>query len=548
MKSSKVQIDMYQVEQFAVFGFNSNNQYVQDSDIFVKINYSILTGALLCLQCDIVVKHSELQFIAKGLQLSALIMKSKDILQLDKVNISYRFSSNSSSGIINQIFYSMHTYVIDNLILTGFNDIISSYNGYFSSIVDADVTISLNNVQICVDSIVNRVGQVLKQVNITALEYFQCTSICPNNTFVTYGICQEQIKFSILLANNTVICDHPFEYDDQSNICICKNGYYLNITICVNIINQFSHIMTNITSLELKLQSQYPNIELLFQKLEHEISNNITDLKTVMGTNFDQVDTALAGLKLDVVSANTSVNTLNSTMNIKFANMTSLINDNQLNIKNNFTQALTQIADLKTVMGTNFDQVDTALAGLKLDVVSANTSVNTLNSTMNIKFANMTSLINDNQLNIKNNFTQALTQIADLKTVMGTNFDQVDTALAGLKLDVVSANTSVNTLNSTMNIKFRKHDFSYKRQLIKYQKQLYISSNPNCRFENCYGNQLRLSRHCARWTQAGCSQRQYFGQHSQLHHEHKIRKHDFHKRQLIKYQNNFTQALTQIQI
>ncbi|CAL5983931.1 Hypothetical_protein [Hexamita inflata] len=166
-----------------------------------------------------------------------------------------------------------------------------------------------------------------------------------------------------------------------------------------------------------------------------------------MGTNFDQVDTALAGLKLDVVSANTSVNTLNSTMNIKFTNMTSLINDNQLNIKNNFTQALTQIADLKTVMGTNFDQVDTALAGLKLDVVSANTSVNTLNSTMNIKFTNMTSLINDNQLNIKNNFTQINLKIDSINTVLGdfksvtlSNFSQIS--------------NHINTLNTKMNSQF----------------------------------------------------------------------------------------------
>ncbi|CAL6113949.1 Hypothetical_protein [Hexamita inflata] len=243
MKSTKMQLNMYQVNQFAVFGFNSNNQILEESEIFVQINYSILTGALLCLECDIVIKNSELQFIAKGLQLSGLILKSKDVIQIENVNISYRFSCNSSSGIVNQISNYIRTFSINNVILIGYNDIVSSLNGYLSSKVDVDINIQINIMNICVDTVTQRIGQTSNLVNVSSIEQYTCSYVCNNNKFVTYGLCQEMVQFSVLLSNNTVICDHPFEYDTFANTCVCKYGFYLNISVCVHVISEFSEIV-----------------------------------------------------------------------------------------------------------------------------------------------------------------------------------------------------------------------------------------------------------------------------------------------------------------
>ncbi|CAL5978854.1 Hypothetical_protein [Hexamita inflata] len=410
MKSSKVKLNMYQVNQFAVFGFNSNYQTVEESVIYVRINYSILTGALLCLQCDIFIKQSELQFIANGLQLSALILKSKDIIQIENVTVSYRFSCNSSSGIANQIMYDVKIFQISNLILTGYNDIVSSLNGYFSSKVDVDVSIQLNTMKVCVDIVTQRVGQTLNIVKLSSVELLQCTQVCNENLYVMYGLCQEIVSFSTLLSNNTVICEYPFEYDSVSNSCVCSYGYYLNVTVCVHIISQLSLITTNMLLYDSNIQLQIINsqIELnsTIYNFELEIQANISNLsELVLGSYADLKQNIITTNELitDItqqfrfvldqnIATQTTIDSLKSEISSNFSVITTLMNKYQQDVNNNLTVTTSKIINLNTVMQASFDQVITDVKNTNMNINNnfsqTNQNINSINAKMNAVVTN----------------------------------------------------------------------------------------------------------------------------------------------------------------
>ncbi|CAL6006404.1 Growth_factor receptor cysteine-rich domain superfamily [Hexamita inflata] len=436
MKSSKIQLNLYQVNQFAVFGFNSNSQILEESEIFVKINYSILTGALLCLECDIVIKHSELQFIASGLQLSALIMKSKDIIQIECVNISYRFSCNSSSGIVNQILYDIDIFSIINLTLTGYNDIESTLNGYLSSKVDVDINIQINIMYVCVDVDTQRTGQTLNFVNVSSSEFHTCTQVCSEDQYVTYGLCQNLLFLSTLLSNNTVICDHPFEYDYYSNTCVCKFGYYLNDTVCVHVISEFSQIVESVSLLDLKLEVAIQNTQIYMESLQLELQSNIQNISNLVHNSY-------MNLKLDMTNIN---QTLNENLNDLQTNMTQ-----QFKLSSD-SNAITQVIlnDFKSDTQNNFLLTKT--------------------------------LINDNQLNTKNNFTQTNSQISNLSAAIQNNFSQIITEVYNTNMNIknnfTQTNQKIDSVNTQINAVVTNSYFQTQIDLLKQQiSNISVSSN-----------------------------------------------------------------------
>ncbi|CAL5979133.1 BspA_family leucine-rich repeat surface protein [Hexamita inflata] len=495
---------MYQVNQFAVFGFNSNSQNIVDSHIFVKINYSILTGALICLECDIYIINSNLQFIASGLQISAIILKSNENIQLNRVNISFRFNCNYSSGIVNLINSQLNFFNIQQCIITGFNAD-NVLNGYLISKILVNTQVNINQLRVCVNENMQSVGIAEQSFNIIGEVIITCQKLCVNDKIVTFGICYENIQFATVLNNFTQICADPFTFDSLNNICVCQYGYYLNGSICVNVINELSKIFLNVSALDVKLHTeiQHTDLELknIFYNLEKEIQSNISNLSQFMFETYSDLkqDMSTTNLTLHktLKDLNTNVNlkfqicsdqnimiqsiingfktessTNFSALNTKLGIVNTLITDNHLNITKNLNQTQTQISDLKTTMGTNFDQVDTALVQLDADVASTNTSVHTLNLNVNTKLVTFNTLINDNQLNIKNNFTQTQTYISDIKTQMITNFDQVDTALIDVKTDISSSNTNLNSKFVNLNTLINDNQLNIQNNFTQAQSQI----------------------------------------------------------------------------
>ncbi|CAL5991947.1 Growth_factor receptor cysteine-rich domain superfamily [Hexamita inflata] len=248
-----------------------------------------------------------------------------------------------------------------------------------------------------------RVGIAEQSLYVIGAEIKTCQQVCSGEQIVTFGICYDIIQFATTLENFTQICADPFNFDSLNNICVCQYGYYLNSSVCVNVINEFSEILLNISALDVKLHTEIQQTDLelktIFYNLEKEIQTNISNLSQFVFETYSD-------LKEDINTTNTTLHDtlkdLNTNMDLKFK----LSSD-----QNIMTQSI--INGFKTETSVNF-------------------------SVVNTKLGNLNSLIIDNHLNVTKNFTQVLTQITDLKTNIGINFDEVDAALVGLKTNIAS--------------------------------------------------------------------------------------------------------------
>ncbi|CAL6045694.1 Hypothetical_protein [Hexamita inflata] len=458
---------MQQVSQFAVFGFNTLKQDIIDSDIFVTINYSILTGALICMQCDIDIQRSQLQFVAHGVQISALILKSIDFVLLLEVNISFRFQSNFSSGLINQVNQIITSFSIQKTVLTGYNYLISDSNGYICSKLFVDIQVEVFSFSVCIEN-TQQVGSSSFIATLTNPETISCTNICKTNYFVTYGLCQQQRKFSVLLQNSTVICEHPFVFNASTNSCECDFGFFLNVSYCVNVIQQFTMTQKDATNLETSLRSEISKTEIelkiAFIGLEQLIMNNISNLSAydriinnnVINTNntinnnvndmrtenINQFNTMTMQIENKHSQISADLTNVNTTLKNKLDVQTTLINDNQLNIKNNFTAQKDQITDLRSNLSSILNQVDQRIMNTSNDHKSYLISLNT---TLKNKLDLQTVLITDNQLNIKNNFTALKDQVADFRANLTSILSLVDQHVTNISNDHKADMTNVNS-------------------------------------------------------------------------------------------------------
>ncbi|CAL6040753.1 Hypothetical_protein [Hexamita inflata] len=389
-KQSDIQIEMFQVNQFAVFGFNSNGQEIVNSHIFVKINYSILTGALICLECDISVQNSSLQFIASGLQLSALIIKSIKQIELKQSNISYRFNCNYSSGIANQINSVLNTFNIDNVILTGYNND-NILNGYICSKLFVNTNINISVFSICVNNNMKQTGMSEFSLSITGVEIFTCESVCIDNKIVTYGICFDLIPFSTILDNHTQVCNLPLILDQINNICVCIEGYYFSVDRCVNIEQQFVDVDGNMSLLALTMQFEISQAVIT-------MNQQLSDVETKIYKQLDNIslnmDVNLKNIEYDIQSTNTSLHkTLNTNQDIINANF-GKVQTSQLAVKDQITQFKAEsiykvesvnqaVLDLKSLSSTRFTQLDSIQQFLQQMNDAFNNKMNQLNAKIN---------------------------------------------------------------------------------------------------------------------------------------------------------------------
>ncbi|CAL6116348.1 Hypothetical_protein [Hexamita inflata] len=473
-KSSDIQLQMQQVSQFSVFGFNTQKQDIIDSDIFVTISYSILTGALICMQCNIDIQTSQLQFVAHGIQISALILKSIDTVQISKVNISFRFQSNFSSGIINQVNQSIAKFTISQSVLTGFNNFSSISNGYICSKLYVDITVEINSLSVCIEN-TSRFGFSSFIGSVTQSEIETC-AICKADNFVTYGLCQQQPQFSVLLLNSTVVCEHPFVFNDQMNVCECSYGFFLNNSFCVNVVQQLSITLKNNTIFENSMINEIQRTEMelktTFVGLEQLIMSNISDLVQIVNDNdflinnnirstnqtvhqniielrtenANEFSTMTANIENKHILATTNLVSVNTTLKNVLDVQTALIVENQVNIKNGFIVLKDQVSDFRTNISSVLEQVDQHVSifynDLKADLAMVDTSLKD-------QLYDQTSLLVQNQYTINGNFIVQKDQMANLQTAVDIRFSTIDSLIqsANHKLDDMTTQISSTKLD-----------------------------------------------------------------------------------------------------
>ncbi|CAL6097013.1 Conserved_hypothetical protein [Hexamita inflata] len=280
-----VSVNNVQVNSFALFGFSINTQIIIDSNINISIEFQVLVGALLCIQCDVEVQSCNLVFIASGQQISGLIIEPKQSVVVQQSFIQYRICSMNSSGLINVIKQLQVVLIINQCKLTGGNLVQSTNNGYIASTILQNIILNITQFEICVDQ-TSRFGQKSVQITIIGSESVKC-DMC-NEQSVVYGLCGDVLLYSE--SNNGMYqCIYPFEYID--NKCICAHGYLINMTKCINIvesinnINNFanSNISDQITLIQQKVENQLIIID-------QDILSNISEIENRILSNYSKSD------------------------------------------------------------------------------------------------------------------------------------------------------------------------------------------------------------------------------------------------------------------
>ncbi|CAL6092360.1 Conserved_hypothetical protein [Hexamita inflata] len=262
-------------------------QTIIDSNINISLQFQVLTGALICIICDIEVNRCTLVFIASGQQISGLIILSQESFIVQNSFVQFRIRSINSSGLINVINESSLRVDINLCKLTGSNLIQSLNNGYIASTCSVNVQLNITQMYICIDKTL-RFGENSVQIQNTNGESVMC-DLC-DNQYVVYGLCSGVPLDYSESVDGMFKCVYPFEYFD--NQCICAYGYLLNKTKCINVIDALSN-MKNLDSNDQyisKLQQMIENITNILVNVDQNIVSNITEIENRIISNYSKSD------------------------------------------------------------------------------------------------------------------------------------------------------------------------------------------------------------------------------------------------------------------
>ncbi|CAL6035019.1 Conserved_hypothetical protein [Hexamita inflata] len=339
------------VNTFSLFGFSIDSQTITDSNINISIQFQVLTGALLCIICDVDVKKCSLILIASGQQISGVIVEPKYSFIIQQSFIQYRIRSIKSSGLTNIINESSISFAISQCQLIGSNLLQSSNNGYIASAILVHILLNITQFDICVDS-TSRFGQNSVSISIIGSDSVKC-DLC-DSQFIVYGLCGELIKYSENI-NGMYQCVYPFEYID--NQCVCVAGYLLNNTKCINVVeslNTISNLISNSSNNQIQqLEQKVDIIESSITVIDQSILSNYTEIENRIISNFSKSDANLfintsildnriyqniTSIKYDIlmnqITADANLLTNTTVLDWRIFNNISQV----YNIMNNFTQ------------------------------------------------------------------------------------------------------------------------------------------------------------------------------------------------------------------
>ncbi|CAL6055434.1 Hypothetical_protein [Hexamita inflata] len=277
---------MKAVNEFAVFGLSTSEQEVYDCLINVSINLDVVKAALICQTCDVQIQQSTLIFVASGVILSGVLTQSMSLIQIKSCSIQHRFNCNYSAGIVSQVYNNISTLELIQVNLSGYNQNLNSTAGYFSQVVTATVDILFNQVQICASEIF--IAENYGSVTVSGQVAEDCNNICASGRF-TYGLCLEELLHSSI-SDGQNMCVDPFEFLNDS--CVCKHGYILNQSQCINVINSLLNleqslgnnisaitkvIDDNRAALERSVNSNVSVILQLLQERQTQIEYNVSE-------------------------------------------------------------------------------------------------------------------------------------------------------------------------------------------------------------------------------------------------------------------------------
>ncbi|CAL6046571.1 Conserved_hypothetical protein [Hexamita inflata] len=392
-QKSKLDVNIHNndMNQFSLFGLSTTQQQVVDSRINVTLSFSVLSAALICTTCDVLVRGSTLIFIASGQQLSGAILTPVLSAQFEHSFIQFRLNSSNSSGLVNVVKNALHLFAISNCFVTGYNYVKSDYNGIASSLVAVEITLNVDQLTICANQ-QKLFGSESITMNQVGTETLSC-DVC-NTSVLVYGICSDGLQFGVEVEG-MLQCVFPFEYIE--NQCTCARGYLLNITHCSNVVDNLTDISRLVGENYNELNGSVTDI----YSTMHNIDSNIVKNYTTVTLNQLQNQTQLENM---IVAKYNSFE-LNQLNNVSLLDnrIHTLISDLSNSLASNISTLGSQItanlvansSKLEQYITGNYSQVNAYLA---LNTSTLDLKINSSFNSLNGALANNISSLNSSSI------------------------------------------------------------------------------------------------------------------------------------------------------
>ncbi|CAL6014293.1 Conserved_hypothetical protein [Hexamita inflata] len=447
-----IQINVPQLSSFAIFGFTTKTEIIE-CEFKVKIVENLIQTASISIQCDILISHSTVQFIANGLSVSGLIMKASDIITIESCKIQFRTKAQLSAAVVLLISQQVKQFSISNVFISShFQNYLNTNAVLVSQIENVQkIDVVIQKVYYC-DLIVNFIQSQHESIIAFSQSPTKRCDLCESNEFMVYGICQNvSLEFGENVSG-VYICVYPFIYDGQ--FCVCVSGNQLNVDECWQIVNE---------------------------RLDQYIAGNFTVLDQRIASNTSILDDRIA---MNMTAGNIRMQSLQATIISNFYSLSSniifnksyqetqIINNFTLlnnNIKSNTTQLNNQLAANKNYLEanliSNFSQANSNLARnateldnrIRANVTSLSNSINTLTVKVNDNLALITSNLAANkqylEIQLLNNASKVNAAITSGTAPIRTDLTNVNSALTTLTQNLRNdLNWVNNDLNSQMTV------------------------------------------------------------------------------------------------
>ncbi|CAL6043465.1 Hypothetical_protein [Hexamita inflata] len=412
VQSSKISmlLEVPHYSSFSLFGW-INRINISQSTFNVTIIDETSQAAPVCIKCDIDISYSNLTFISSGQNVSGLIIQPIQIITIRYCFLQLRLDADLASGIVLVVSEEIKTFSIVNFNITSHFLNPSSESGLIVSTVLVETFVVMSQFQYC-SKYSQLVGNIYSSLfDTSAYSIYNCDSIC-NRLFFVYGLCLDSLQFS-QIGGKIFTCGENFDFIGDS--CVCKEGYVLNQSQCVNIAGHFTELKTAFTNQNEQLA-----------RLQNTVTSNYADVQQYILSNTSALDQRI----LDNISA--ANNYISSNMSLL-----------QRNININKAELSTQMSDLKIYLENNISELNdqlmlntTKLQQLfQTEISRANNNLELLN----LKFQQFSDKTVLNYSIIENKFVEVNGLIDSLKDV-----------IKSLQIENGQFKTQINTLQNKL--------------------------------------------------------------------------------------------------
>ncbi|CAL5971141.1 Hypothetical_protein [Hexamita inflata] len=412
VQRSNLTVQFSQATTFAVFGLQVESQKITNTTINVTIDFSIVTGALVCLQCNLSVDSSTLVFAASGQKLSGIMATAGLFFQVSKSLLQFRLDGLYQSGLVNSIQREMTAFALQDSRMTGYFYHDGDQTGNLVVEVGAKTVLLASGFSICSNSAKDVVALSDPAFWIISGSIGQnCGTICGSG-FVTYGLCLTDLLNGVQ-SNGQASCQNNFEFDGKD--CVCEAGYFLNGSVCVNLVGYLQNLTLNTTKANQYLVTTYNNLDLqllqTINQLQSELSGNQSALLSNLTKAITSINNSIDGYVNQTQAYITgNASQIDSYLAGNISQLKLLLQYNQSNLS---AYVKTTENNLLTMLAANFDQLNTYLDN---NVSSVNSKLHTLSYNNN---NTIDGIVSDSTNAIENNYDSQLNDILEVECNIG---------------------------------------------------------------------------------------------------------------------------------